>query len=84
MFGKSKLITKGNWSISMPRAAISVAIRNFTFLVLNSSKALTLADCDLSPWIAIAEIFFLDKALTKLSAPCFVLTKIIALSNFSS
>src|SRR5258706_160212 len=47
-------MTNGNWSISMPRAATSVATRIFILPDLNSSSAWVRSSCERSPWIAVA------------------------------
>ncbi len=62
-------------SISIPRAAISVATSTLTFPDLKSSIALVRWFCDLFPWIASASILFLLSTKAILFARCFVRVK---------
>src|SRR5947209_14478155 len=62
-------------SISMPRAAMSVATRTRILPARKFSSALWRAVCDLLPWIASAPIWRLARSSATLLAPCLVRLK---------
>ena len=68
--------------MSIPRAAISVAIRTLVIHDLKFLSALCLLFWVLFPWIASAFMFSCASCLTTLSAPCFVRVKTSTCSIF--
>ncbi len=71
-------------SISIPLAAMSVAISTLIVPFLKSLIALVLAFCDLFPWIASEFISFLRRNAANLFALRLVLVKIKTLVRCSS
>ncbi len=65
-------MTLGNWSMSMPRAAMSVATSTVMRPALKSPSARRRWPWLLLPWIAAALIPDLSRNVVSLSAPCLV------------